>query len=872
MAIPTSAAGRGKGKQVVGVGSPVRTVSPRRAKVADDEAISSPLLLSSSDDDDDNHGMGAPSRRADGMLDAEGATAASMDVMKIALRHKQQFGLLDDDDDDDDGMVDVDAGGASSSPLRSRSAASPRPRSAVRGAAVVHRDAVALNADNAGSPEGLMSVVHALRRERSITSRKHQEEVSRLQRTIATMERRALKEVKELAERQSAIEKGNMLGSMGAAEQTREALRNLEISGARYAELKTMKPSQRSYVDTVRMRVHEEVFKAKEELETLRIESANASDEAVKWRGEANRARREHEAAAGEVTELRADRERETKAAASREAKLRDELAVATREVKSLGEKASRSDELRSALNDAEARFREASGALTKSRQESEKLRRRVDELEGSRAASSHTEELLKMDKVYLQKEVEGLTDRCVRAETESDGLRSKIFDLKKQRQDLYDRIVNEQTDSKASQEARMQGEISRLQAAAREDIERIRVENLAAHEREVSALKEMRDTGAMEAKRLQSELRESRRSFEELLLRHRESQKDADVRQAELLADLKMKSFELERMRVLSEESTSTLRQSDHEREMLREKVRVLSESYQRLDADLAKQMHELEAKCSTQESQLRHYEMLEREIDEAVLATGNVVVAPGTAAGGCVDGKEGANEVGGARQSILEGIGASLPVSVRRRVQQSIALSRRCKELEDSLARVEAERSKLMKESSSHKVEAERLRRRMESVEQPYAMIARSMKDMEDRLEASSQRCEELQAQLAEADEQKQRMREDMEELVNDRNAMVMLHEEMNAEFAAAAATAAAEAVAAASNIANTRDALSGRAQRGGRMSAPGGHTASTTSMSMAFRPSSTTRGGASSKRTVPQAPGAPPMRGSVGAIQVQ
>ena len=158
------------------------------------------------------------------------------------------------------------------------------------------------------------------------------------------------------------------------------------------------------------------------------------------------------------------------------------------------------------------------------------------------------------------------------------------------------------------------------------------------------------------------------------------------------------------------------------------------------------------------------------------------------------------------------------------------------------------------------------------MESVEQPYAMIARSMKDMEDRLEASSQRCEELQAQLAEADEQKQRMREDMEELVNDRNAMVMLHEEMNAEFAAAAATAAAEAVAAASNIANTRDALSGRAQRGGRMSAPGGHTASTTSLSMAFRPSSTTRGGASSKRTVPQAPGAPPMRGSVGAIQVQ
>ena len=749
----------------------------------------SPLLLSSSED----------------------GSGGGLNVMRMALRHRQQFGLLDDDDGDDDITMigdDIDVSVEEETPSRrSKGTRKPTKRTTTphevgtRPASSSRRTgAVSARADlDADDPESLMSVVHALRRERSITARKHQEEVSRLQKAIAVIEKKAMREVKEISQRQKLIE--STAGGRGAAaEQAREALRDLPISEARYGELKAMKATQRSYVDFVRMRVHEEVAASKKELEALRVDAANATEESTRHRADASRLRRELDAAAREVAELRLERERSAEAATARETTISGELDAAKKAAALLRDKAGRSDELRASLNDAETRFRDVSASLTSARHDAERMRRRVEEMEEERKTAQHAAELLTMDKSYLQREVDALGDRCSRSEKETDELRQKVTELKRQRQELHDRILNDHNSSTASAESRIQAEVSRIQSAAKEDIERIRVENLAAHEREVAALKDMRDAGAGEVKRLQSELRESRRSYEDLLLRFREAQKDADVHQAELLTDVKMKAFELERLRVLADESVSGARQGEHEREMLRDKVKVLAESYQKLDAEMSRQVHELEAKCSTQESQLRHYEMLEREIDEAVLASSSSST-PSTSL---------AAADGGTRLGLLEGIGASLPISVRRRVQQSIALSRRCKELEIKLEKAESERDALRREAQKAKIDAERLERRLESVQQPYTLIIKSIRETEEKAEAAQKRCTELETALAHADEEKARMREDMEELVNDRSAMLLLQEEMNAEFAAAAATAAAEAVAASASITSARDTL--------------------------------------------------------------
>ena len=89
------------------------------------------------------------------------------------------------------------------------------------------------------------------------------------------------------------------------------------------------------------------------------------------------------------------------------------------------------------------------------------------------------------------------------------------------------------------------------MQAAATADLDRIRREAAEVSERELRALRELRDAALDEAARLRSELRSLQSQHEELLLEHREGTARLDVKVTELLGELKLKGFELQRLQV---------------------------------------------------------------------------------------------------------------------------------------------------------------------------------------------------------------------------------------------------------------------------------------------------------------------------------
>jgi hypothetical protein len=94
------------------------------------------------------------------------------------------------------------------------------------------------------------------------------------------------------------------------------------------------------------------------------------------------------------------------------------------------------------------------------------------------------------------------------------------VRELKRSRQELYDKLLATREDTAATHEQRLQAEIARIEARARVDLEQIRREVEEARDREVRALRDMRDTAALEAKRAQAKVREGAAVYEELLLR----------------------------------------------------------------------------------------------------------------------------------------------------------------------------------------------------------------------------------------------------------------------------------------------------------------------------------------------------------------
>ena len=646
----------------------------------------------------------------------------------------------------------------------------------------------------------------------------------RLKHTIADLENKALGTVRELAARQAKIEEdaglagGSASGSGYVVQQARLAMQNLVISKEKYDELKSKLGGDTtedniSFADTIRMKVFETVSKTRTELEAVRLDSAQLREENLRLKSDLHTVRREHSFSQQRLDSLTSESASQKSEFEMEKASINQELVKAKKDAEENKRKAQEFDKVAEELKNAQERNKEGIQRRSTLETEVDRLQSLVSELNASVSDKDHTVALISTDKKYLSTEIEKTHARCEKAEEEVEALRHKVTDLKKQRADLFDRVMLAHEDNKThlNFDDRLSAEVSRIQSAAKEDIERIRVENLAAHHREVEVLKEMRDSSVNEVRRLSQELRDARSQYDDLLVRHREAQKEADVSHSSMVAECKMKSFESERMRILAEEAKSSSKQHQLENELLKEKVTVLGTSYHRLDAEMAKKIHELEAANEAMEAQLRHYEMLEKEIDEAVLAAGkyNTTTNSNDEKGHDITDVSRDDDATTTMSSATAATSLTNsiihPISVKRRVQQSISLSRRCTSLEASLAAIKTELTKVTAERDEAEHELDKERRKLESIAKPHSFMARTVQELEEKISAGAHREKHLEKELQVAYDQRRLLQHDLEALVHDRseliNAQREMQAEMQAEIASAAAIAAAEAVAKAS-----------------------------------------------------------------------
>ena len=137
----------------------------------------------------------------------------------------------------------------------------------------------------------------------------------------------------------------------------------------------------------------------------------------------------------------------------------------------------------------------------------------------------------------------------------------------------------------RSQHEERLTAEVSRLQRKANEDLERLREEHGAHRDREIRALRDLRDAAVADAAAARAEVAEARAGYDDALAALRSTQKNADVSHAELAGQLRAKSMELERVSLLHGESVSVAKVLRLECEMLTKKTRLLESQYLNLE-----------------------------------------------------------------------------------------------------------------------------------------------------------------------------------------------------------------------------------------------------------------------------------------------
>ena len=526
----------------------------------------------------------------------------------------------------------------------------------------------------------------------------------------------------------------------------KDELAVLTCSTERMQELTRRRQDDLSLPEFAMLRVHQETADLRQNLDVCRLERDALKDANARLDVDNKRMQRDLKRVTSSVDadarESSADRE----ALSRRCDRLGRDLEDALVKVEVLSAKGAMYDEVAATVDRLTKRAAEAEKEAAGAVSETKILRQEKHTLASQMESRRHQCELLMQDKAYLSREVDAARERERKWEEEEDRLREKARGLRTHRDELLEKLATGQAELTDKHEQRLVSEIERLQTKAGEDLSRLREEHVSARDREIRALRDLRDAAVADAHVARRDLVDLRKGYDDLLTSHRQSQKNADVSHAELSGQLRMKSMELERVSMLHGEASSVAKVLRIECETLTKKCRLLESQYLQLESNAARTRTESDMSIAEMAARLSHYEGLERELDEAVLrqAAGKENVGSGSIGAGSAPGSVNSSIDG------LNALSGAVPASLRRRLQQSVALGRRVNELERTLAATEASRDAALAKCDELESEVRRAKSRAVDASQPYNYLVDRIADVEKDADAAARREREMGTKL--------------------------------------------------------------------------------------------------------------------------
>lgn len=177
-------------------------------------------------------------------------------------------------------------------------------------------------------------------------------------------------------------------------------------------------------------------------------------------------------------------------------------------------------------------------------------------------------------------------------------------------------------------------------------------------YEKQLRFLKEAIDEKDIRLETAERDLRERSKQLEQDLIDHRAFQRKMETDLAETRVSLKIKTEEADRLGGIYQETLSGLKAHKLENEMLREKVNLLKGEFYKSEANAKDSLSSLKAQVAVMREQLASYELIEKEIDEAVVGLSSLKPSD---------------------NNIYLNTLNSVPTANKRRIQQALGLAQR-------------------------------------------------------------------------------------------------------------------------------------------------------------------------------------------------
>uniref|UniRef100_A0A8C1I788 Progesterone immunomodulatory binding factor 1 n=1 Tax=Cyprinus carpio TaxID=7962 RepID=A0A8C1I788_CYPCA len=390
----------------------------------------------------------------------------------------------------------------------------------------------------------------------------------------------------------------------------RRSLRDLELSEEKYAELKELPEDKLTIPEYVAIRFYEVVNPLRALVTELQVKKSNLSEDLDSHRNQTRSLMESYEEERRARSELEIRCQRVTL-----------ELADTKQLIQEGDYKRENYDKIKRERDGYETEVRELRKKLEMLDLTHTALTKERNDLNKEAATLQQSVTLMQKDKEYLNRQNMELNVRCAHQEDRLDRLQTQLEDTKKAREDAYEKYVASRDHYKTEYENKLRDELERIRMKTSHEIESLQRASKEMYERENRNLRETRDNAVIEKDRALNAERDVQGKYDQLLYQFRQLQLSSDSRVAELLNQVKLKKFELERSQMVQEETARNLSLCQIECEKHQKKLEVLTKEFYGLQTSSEKRITELQAQNSEKQARLETYERLEKELDDVTM-----------------------------------------------------------------------------------------------------------------------------------------------------------------------------------------------------------------------------------------------------------
>jgi progesterone-induced-blocking factor 1 len=252
--------------------------------------------------------------------------------------------------------------------------------------------------------------------------------------------------------------------------------------------------------------------------------------------------------------------------------------------------------------------------------------------------------------------------------------------------------------------EKRLNEELISIKDKHNKEIESVKNNLSEIYEKERRMLKEGKEDLQIKNDSITTQLREKQTQYEELLREGKGWQTKIENDQSELRINYRIKVEESERVRLELEELRDDNKIVKNENEMLKDKIALLRSEFFKAESKASQDSADLKAGLAVAKEQLKNYECIENEVDEAILQMGS---SPGDS------------------DNIYLNTIQYAPTSTKRRVQQSLSLAKQLQTKQDEIHKLRSQIQGHNSESDSTKQELAMVKSLLDQTKQPSAYL---------------------------------------------------------------------------------------------------------------------------------------------------